>query len=133
LNIFKNVNPEAYNLYRKVKDFYDIHSNSVRLRDSEYMEFAEKVADFQLFCLEHKDESLISEKSRELFKVSDFGPTIGINLDIWESFNKLVEYSEGISIMLNSLSAKYYDNLNDEQIFAIQEYLALKNKVNFKF
>jgi hypothetical protein len=130
LRRFKDINPDAAELYDKISKYYNVYANTREFSNHQLMEIGLKLADFQLFLEEHQDDSLIAEKSKELFKVTDYGKTLGIDLDIWNTFTKLVEYSEGIYVMMNALSSSTFSKEEEE---AILEYLSLKNKNNFKF
>jgi hypothetical protein len=77
-------------------------------------DFFDKVFDMQIFVRENQDdEEAIREKSLELFGIKDVENAIGVDLDVYDKLQKLLEYAEPVAPLLNRVE---FLNYNDRTI-----------------
>ncbi len=136
LSSFKRINPGLHKIYKKVikareNSFeYYRHRN---LDETDVFKQAEKLMEFQLYCKQVESEAnsaeLISNKSRELFVLSDIGECVGVNIEILDMYNNILEFSEDVKHLLSAI-----DGINENKSMTLDlekeiiSYLECKGK-----
>ena len=63
--------------------------------------------EFQIYCKQVESEAnaaeLISNKSKELFVLSDIGESVGVNLEVINMYNNILEFSEDVKHLLSAI------------------------------
>ena len=136
LSSFKSINPGLHKIYERVIEARENSFEYYRHRNLESTDVykqAEKLMEFQMYCKEIEGEAnaaeLISNKSKELFVLSDIGECVGVNMEIIDMYNNILEFSEDVKHLFRAIEGM--DNnlsmtLDLEK--EILSYLACKGK-----
>jgi hypothetical protein len=118
LKMFENFevfNKEMYDTYEEIKRYSNYNYSSLQgVATGDLHDFFDKVFDMQIFVRENQDdEEAIREKSLELFGIKDVENAIGVDLDVYDKLQKLLEYAEPVAPLLNRVE---FLNYNDRTI-----------------
>lgn len=121
---YEGFNKDIYDLYQEVKTYSRANYKPVNEFISKYPEgtkfieefhlYCEKVNELQLYIRDHStDAELIKAKSEELFNVDTVEKAIGLDLDMYDKLQLLVQYSEPIKNLFNHITVLTTKNTID--------------------
>jgi hypothetical protein len=136
LSSFKSINPGLHKIYEKVIEARENSFDYYRHRDLENTDVykqAEKLMEFQLYCKQVEGEDnaseLISNKSKELFVLSDIGDCVGANIETLAMYENILEFSEDVHHLLSVIDGiEHSKDLSPELEKEIISYLQCKGK-----
>jgi len=146
LENFKNFNPEIVDLYKELKAYSNRYYEDVSSKYQnkfgvdvnmykDLISYLNSANEMQLFIREHKDNAdEIKNKSLELFEIDSIEQSIGLNLEIYDKLQVLVEFAEGIYPLLSQCECLVTENkvITNETEAEIHYYLEAKGKSGFK-
>ena len=139
-------NSEVYNTYKEVKEYCHRYYKDTDNITSKYSSGAEfinntirycnKVAELQVYIREHKDKSdLIQKKSEELFGINTVETAIGLDLQIYDKLQLLINYTEPVKSLFNHITVLYDESKAKDITFEteqlIKEVIELKGLTQF--
>ena len=136
LSSFKRINPGLHKIYKKVikaKEGAFEYYRHRNLEETDVYKQAEKLMQFQIYCKQVEGEAnaaeLISNKSKELFVLSDIGESVGANMEILDMYNNILEFSEDVKHLLSAI-----EGINEDKSMTLDlekeiiSYLECKGK-----
>lgn len=116
---YKGINLELYTIYKELYNYSkDNYNNMLGYNDrhgfdkqiySEWIEYLDKVLEFQRFLEEKEDldKGIIATKAKEVFNNKDVGEAYVADLDKIKKLELLLEYSESIRDLFNFILPLY--------------------------
>lgn len=141
---FKSFNSEIYDLYKEVRDYSNLWYNKnvgafinmYKNGDSftSFLSYIEKVKEFQLFLREdHEDKDSIINKSKNIFGIDSINQAVGINLEMYDKLQVLLNYAEPVKDLLNHIDILVDSRSTIEHTteLLIKDYLNYKKLSDF--
>tara|TARA_R100001198_G_scaffold32148_3_gene17142 strand:+ start:45 stop:2786 length:2742 start_codon:yes stop_codon:yes gene_type:complete len=136
LYCLKDINQDLFDKYTKVYNACQMITTSDWVKSTEVFSAMDKLMQFQEFVESTDDANAIKNKSRELF-VLDMPESVAQDKEVIDAFNELEEFTEGVHVMLSSISEIQYApdvdyvNLDVKLIKEIMVYLESKDRLNW--
>lgn len=141
---FKSFNSEIYDLYKEVRDYSNSWYNKnvgafiTMYKDydsfTSFLSYIEKVKEFQLFLREdHEDKDSIINKSKNIFGIDSINQAVGINLEMYDKLQVLLNYAEPVKDLLNHIDILVDSRSTIEHTteLLIKDYLNYKKLSDF--
>ena len=129
------IHPELQKDYCELQDLRDDSYSEMDYRyvsdlAPDIIKNMDKLYEFQKFCSETDDLSLIKEKSKELFVLSDIGEARAADLDILAKYDNIVEFAEEVKPLLDEIDClrERQCNMSPELEKEIRVYLRAKSR-----
>jgi hypothetical protein len=128
----KAIHPDLKADYDKLLELREnnyTYRNSSDITKSDAYAHVQKIIDFQLYARDVDDPTLLAEKSKELFVLSDIGECTAISLDIVDMFANLKEFADDVKPLLSKIRhLDDFQEMDTELEKELRVYLKAKNR-----
>jgi len=136
MRYFQNVDNEIHRKYMKVVEYmapFDYYYSDIFNEDLKnvVVDHADRLWDFQKFCMFAETEEEIAEESRRMFILSDVKGAYAVNMEVMELVEELRDYNTGVGGLLNLLDNECFKS--SEGAAEVRRYLKACSRDNWSW